>query len=152
MRVWKIFLLANYAAFLYGAFNTCMTDFTMQYLFPEIDKKELYNPIRIGVQIATSALCFAAHAEYVQWWVALDEFRGEMFSWKLSVRVYFGLLMLYMYMNHLMTESLLIIFREIKSFSGLRLLFLGPNAVLITALCEELGINHTLRRLILTDI
>ncbi len=153
MRPWKIFLFANYASFLYGATNIFITDIAIHYTFPELDMKLLFDPFRMTVHAAVSALVFIAHAEYLQWWIALDEFRGDMFSWKLSVRVYFVLLTAYIYLNYCIAESIYFGFEKTpKNLMWHRFLYIGPNSVLLTALCEELGINHAIRRLLLTDL
>jgi hypothetical protein len=153
MRIWKAFLLANYTAFVYGAINTFLTDVSLHYFVPGYDKNELHDPVRMALQTSISAVVFIAHAEYIQWWIAMDEFRGDLFSWKLSIRVYFGLLMFYVYLNHILTETVMMILNQKNTTQFfLRFLFIGPHGVLLTALCEELGINHTMRRLILTAL
>jgi hypothetical protein len=152
MRALNLFAVANYLAFVYGGVSNFLVDLLLQQFSPTIDKKELFNPVRLIVQICSCLLCFAAHADYVQWWIAMDEFRNSIVSWKISIRVYFGLLLVYVYGNHLMTESILIMFREMKYFSGLRLFFIGPTAILVHALSEEMGMNYAVRRLLLVEL
>ena len=100
MISWKIFLFVNYASILYGITNIFITDLAIQYMSPDIPISELFDPFRMTVHASVSALVFITHTEYIQWWIAIDEFRGDMFSWKLSIRVYFLLLMIYMYFNY----------------------------------------------------
>ena len=140
-------LIAAYFGLLYGGSVAIGTDisFSILQLYPV----NFQQPARFWLSTGIATTLHLAFLPSFEWSFCQDAFRLPQSMWKMSLRTFYLLAILYPLMNHLATETLLLTKRD--EFIT-RLVFSVPTATVFTFLMESTGMFNMIRMIYLNDI
>jgi hypothetical protein len=135
---------SSYLALLYGASLSLLTDIFIRYEYGEPQLVNILDP-RIHWSTTIASCIYYIASPRIAWWVGQDEYRSTLVKWKMRGIVWIGMTCIYPLLTLCLTDIVLLSLGEKTGSFVDRVLYTPPLAILLTALCELSGVNHSIR-------